>query len=221
MILLGRRAWGLLEITLILAGTARWAEAAPRAAAPAGGEQTLVDFGQLRPDAIKTRDMRTAPLAAGSDLRLRILAGHKQEWPAVLVHPPQDVWNLQQRQYVAVDVRNAGREPVTPGCGSIPRGPTAASQARRPGSISAGPAADDCRAAGAVPAGRSSRASFSPCWPCPSAGGRAASSIRPGSTRFPSTWRGPRRTTCWRCPTSAPAARPPRPLRRPAGISFR
>lgn len=129
MILLGRRAWGLLGITFVLIGPAALVAAAPRAAAATGGEQTVIDFGQIRPEAIKTRDTQIAPAAGRSDLRLRIMAGHKQEWPAVLMHPPQDVWNLQQRQYVAVDVKNAGGEPVSAGL----RIDSAGADRRKPG----------------------------------------------------------------------------------------
>lgn len=47
---------------------------------------------------------------------LRIETGHEKQWPGITLKAPGGKWDLSEYEYVCVDVKNAGDEPVTVYC---------------------------------------------------------------------------------------------------------
>jgi hypothetical protein len=77
----------------------------------------LFDFKQgFEVAAVETRDARVSLVSRGDRSALRIETGHTDRFPGITLKAPNGKWNLSDREYVSVDLRNAGDEPVTVSC---------------------------------------------------------------------------------------------------------
>ncbi len=47
---------------------------------------------------------------------LRIETGHKSQWPGITLKAPAGKWDLSKYEYVSLDIKNLGAEPVTVSC---------------------------------------------------------------------------------------------------------
>jgi hypothetical protein len=83
-------------------------------AAEQAGSLALLDFGgRFDISSVITNDARVTPAPAGG---LRIETGHKERWPGITLKAPAGKWDLSKCEYVCLDVRNVGAEPVTVSC---------------------------------------------------------------------------------------------------------
>ncbi len=83
-------------------------------AAEQAGSPALLDFGgRFDISSVITSDARVTPAAPGG---LRIETGHKERWPGITLKAPAGKWDLSKCEYVCVDVKNVGDEPVTVSC---------------------------------------------------------------------------------------------------------
>ncbi|MHC4146004.1 MAG: beta-agarase, partial [Planctomycetota bacterium] len=74
----------------------------------------LFDFGaNFKAGSVITSDAKVALARVGG---LRIETGHEKQWPGITLKAPAGKWDLSKYEYVAVDIRNKGDEPVTVSC---------------------------------------------------------------------------------------------------------
>jgi len=83
-----------------------------------GAEQAhspvLLDFdARFDVDSVITSDARVTRSDGGG---LRIETGHKERWPGITLKAPAGKWDLSKYEYVCLDVKNLGAEPVTVSC---------------------------------------------------------------------------------------------------------
>lgn len=72
-------------------------------------ESILNDFdSEIELSAISRRDVRLSIVSMSNGKGLRIDSGHSQDWPRLVLKAPQGKWNLERREYIAVDVTNVG-----------------------------------------------------------------------------------------------------------------
>ncbi len=72
-------------------------------------EELLVDLGRgFDLSAVEARDAKVTHL----ENRLRIATGTKRDWPGVAFRPQGDGWDVAPFTFVALDVTNAGSQPV-------------------------------------------------------------------------------------------------------------
>ncbi len=100
-----------LALTAMLPGHTKGIEMQPPTTdSVQDSEQVLLNFdGAFDTAAIPQRDVTLAlePKKAGHALRLAF--GHEQPWPGIDLVAPGGKWDLRDRQYVALDVTNAGQ----------------------------------------------------------------------------------------------------------------
>ncbi len=83
-------------------------------AAEQAGSPALLDFGgRFDIGSVVTTDANAAKAEAGG---LRIETGHKERWPGITLKAPAGKWDLSKCEYVCLDVKNVGDEPVTVSC---------------------------------------------------------------------------------------------------------
>ncbi|MHC4146016.1 MAG: beta-agarase, partial [Planctomycetota bacterium] len=74
----------------------------------------LFDFGAgFEAGSVITSDAKVALSGAGG---LRVETGHEKQWPGITLKAPAGKWDLSKYEYVSIDVRNKGDEPVTVSC---------------------------------------------------------------------------------------------------------
>jgi hypothetical protein len=74
----------------------------------------LFDFGEgFNIGSVVTSDAKAA--LPRSEI-LRIETGHKSQWPGITLKAPTGKWDLSKYEYVSLDVKNLGTEPVTVSC---------------------------------------------------------------------------------------------------------
>ena len=74
----------------------------------------LFDFGKdFDAGKVLTNDAKIVTSEAGT---LRIETGHKEKWPGVTLQSPAGKWDLANYEYISMDVRNVGTQPVTVYC---------------------------------------------------------------------------------------------------------
>lgn len=78
-------------------------------------ERVVVAVDRLQADALEPRDAKAQSIATPAGPRLRVLTGHRSQWPAVLFHSGKEPWNLAAYQYATVTVKNVGTSPATVG----------------------------------------------------------------------------------------------------------
>jgi hypothetical protein len=80
----------------------------------AADEQILFDFGSgFDVNAVQTTDA-AATLTPSHALRVR--TGREKTWPGITLKAPQGKWDLSRFEYLKIDVRNLGSEPLTLNC---------------------------------------------------------------------------------------------------------
>jgi len=83
-------------------------------AAEKGQSQVLFDFGRsFDIGSVITSDAKAILPRSGT---LCIETGHKSQWPGVTLKAPAGKWDLSKYEYVSLDVKNLGAEPVTVSC---------------------------------------------------------------------------------------------------------
>jgi len=83
-------------------------------AAEKGQSLVLFDFaGSFNVGSVITSDAEVTLSGSGT---LRIETGHKNQWPGITLKAPAGKWNLSKYEYVSIDVKNLGTEPVTVSC---------------------------------------------------------------------------------------------------------
>jgi len=89
----------------------------PSHAAEEGPPLPLLDFQKGFDIAtVETRDAKVSLVTRRERGALRIETGHTDRFPSITLKAPEAKWNLSDREFVAVDLRNAGDEPVTVSC---------------------------------------------------------------------------------------------------------
>ncbi len=76
--------------------------------------QDLFDFG--RKFDVGSVIMSDAKATLSRRGTLRIETGHKNQWPGITLKAPAGKWDLSKYEYVSIDVKNIGNEPVTVFC---------------------------------------------------------------------------------------------------------
>ncbi|NLC57962.1 MAG: beta-agarase [Armatimonadetes bacterium] len=96
---------------------------APLASAPAApsgeakGARMLYDFDKgFEVERVTKRDVTLRLVKRGAGSALRIASGHAQEWPGIDLPAPEGHWDLSRYEYLALEVRNVGENPVTVCC---------------------------------------------------------------------------------------------------------
>ncbi len=80
-------------------------------------DKALLDFaGQMDLTGVVTTDAKVSVVKSGNSSALRISAGHQQSWPGVTLPAPGGPWDLSPFAQVALQIRNAGANPVTVNC---------------------------------------------------------------------------------------------------------
>ncbi|MHC5035640.1 MAG: beta-agarase, partial [Planctomycetota bacterium] len=82
--------------------------------AVAADEQVLFGFDDdFDIGTIEARDAAVSRTPQEVGAALRLSTGHNIDWPGITLKAPQERWDLSERQYVSVDVRNAGGNEAT------------------------------------------------------------------------------------------------------------
>ena len=74
----------------------------------------LVDFaGGFDIGSVVTSD---AEVTVSRGRSLRIETGHEKQWPGITLKAPAGKWDLSKYEYICIEVKNGGDEPVTVYC---------------------------------------------------------------------------------------------------------
>jgi hypothetical protein len=83
----------------------------------ARSDTPLVDFAKPFEVAdIPARDVTLAKSGTAGTPALTVATGHTQPWPGIDLKPAADHWDLAAFEYVALDLRNTGKDAVTVHC---------------------------------------------------------------------------------------------------------
>ncbi len=101
--------WRAVSVALCLAATLT--------AVAWGGENVLFDFEKgFAFSKVAARDATVSAAKANGGMALRLETGHKDAWPGINLPAPKGKWDLAAFEYVALDVRNVGRNKATLCC---------------------------------------------------------------------------------------------------------
>ncbi len=74
----------------------------------------LFDFGEgFNIGSVVTSDAKATLSRSGT---LHIKTGHNSQWPGITLKAPAGKWDLSKYEYISIDVKNIGNEPVTVSC---------------------------------------------------------------------------------------------------------
>jgi hypothetical protein len=79
-----------------------------------GQSLVLFDFKKnFDIDSVVTSD---AKVTLSKNKALRVKTGHEKQWPGITLKAPAGKWDLSKYEYISMDVKNLGTEPVTISC---------------------------------------------------------------------------------------------------------